>query len=314
MINVERYIPERKQEWDLFIENSKNGTFLFKRDFMDYHNDRFKDFSLMIYRKGKLISCFPASVVNNKVYSHQGLTYGGFVFNKKIRLAIAEEVLNSAIELYKTCNISSLFIKLIPSIYHNIPSNEIDYWLWHKNAIIYRKDTTAAVNLSCSLKFSDRKKRYIKKAKLNNLLVVESDDLSMFWNDILIPNLNYRYKISPVHSLSEIELLKSLFKQNINQYNVYNNDGEILAGTTLFIKGETVHAQYISANSEGTKLGALDFLFGFLIEKFKDEGFKYFDFGISNEENGNILNYSLLEYKEGFGTEIFPHDFYKLEL
>lgn len=51
MYNVELYTPERKKEWNIFIENAKNSTFLFDRNYMDYHADRFQDSSLMIYRK-----------------------------------------------------------------------------------------------------------------------------------------------------------------------------------------------------------------------------------------------------------------------
>ena len=36
--------------WDTFVQESKNGTFLFVRDYMDYHRDRFQDCSLLVYR------------------------------------------------------------------------------------------------------------------------------------------------------------------------------------------------------------------------------------------------------------------------
>ena len=35
------YSINRKEVWDQFIAQSKNGTFLFQRNFMDYHADRF---------------------------------------------------------------------------------------------------------------------------------------------------------------------------------------------------------------------------------------------------------------------------------
>ena len=76
-ITTENYKAEKKQVWDEFIDNSKNGTFMLKRDYMDYHADRFKDFSLMFYEDDKLIAVMPASLHGNEVRSHGGLTYGG---------------------------------------------------------------------------------------------------------------------------------------------------------------------------------------------------------------------------------------------
>lgn len=56
MFEIERYTADQKAIWNQFVLNSKNGTFLFDRNYMDYHSDRFEDYSLMIYRKGKLYS------------------------------------------------------------------------------------------------------------------------------------------------------------------------------------------------------------------------------------------------------------------
>lgn len=45
MITVETHGPERKSEWNAFIARSKNGMFLFDRNYMEYHQDRFDDCS-----------------------------------------------------------------------------------------------------------------------------------------------------------------------------------------------------------------------------------------------------------------------------
>ena len=44
---IKRYSDRCKDEWDDFVRDSRNGTFLFMRGYMDYHADRFADFSLM---------------------------------------------------------------------------------------------------------------------------------------------------------------------------------------------------------------------------------------------------------------------------
>ena len=313
MVVVVKYTSDKKEEWDSFIKQSKNGTFLFNRGFMEYHRDRFTDSSLMIYRKGELISCFPANVVKDEVHSHQGLTYGGFVFNKKMRMSIAEQILESVMVFYKSKGVKRIFIKQIPPIYHKLPANEMDYWLWLKGAEVYRKDTTFTVSLSQDLNFSKRKIRYNRKAETNNLIIKQVDDLSGFWNKVLITNLKEKYETQPVHSLNEISLLRNDFPNNIKQFNVYSGDS-VVAGTTVFLTETTAHAQYISTNEEGAKYGALDFLFINLMKKYREKGYEYFDFGISNENAGKNLNYSLAEYKEGFGANVFVQEFYKLDL
>ena len=62
MIEVNIYQKKLKTHWDKFIDNASNSTFLFKRDFIEYHNDRFKDFSLLFYKNEKLIAVLPANI------------------------------------------------------------------------------------------------------------------------------------------------------------------------------------------------------------------------------------------------------------
>ena len=45
MLKVIKYTRPLKEEWDAFVDVSKNGTFMLIRDYMDYHADRFIDHS-----------------------------------------------------------------------------------------------------------------------------------------------------------------------------------------------------------------------------------------------------------------------------
>ena len=76
MIYIKKYKNEQKNIWNGFINNSKNGIFMFNRDFMDYHSDRFIDNSLMFYDDNdNLIALLPGNIKDNILYSHQGLTF-----------------------------------------------------------------------------------------------------------------------------------------------------------------------------------------------------------------------------------------------
>ena len=86
-----------------------------------------------------------------------------------------------------------------------------------------------------------------------------------------------------------------------------------LAGTVIYDTGEVAHAQYICASPEGKQTGALDLLFARLIET-TYSGHRYFDFGISTEQNGTYLNTGLLSQKEGFGARGTLYEIYRVDL
>ena len=85
MISIIRYSDDRVEEWNQFNKQSKNYMFMFDRKYMDYHRDRFKDHSLMFYNDDKLISILPMSEHEGMLISHGGLTYGGFITDKKMK-------------------------------------------------------------------------------------------------------------------------------------------------------------------------------------------------------------------------------------
>lgn len=102
MFDIVRYTPEHKTEWNRFVAQSKNGTFLFDRNYMDYHSDRFLDFSLMFYLEGRLYALMPANKKGDVFQSHAGLTYGGLVMDAKTTAALAGDAI-SGIERLSAC-------------------------------------------------------------------------------------------------------------------------------------------------------------------------------------------------------------------
>jgi hypothetical protein len=119
---VRRYQESDCENWNAFIGQAKNATFLFYRDFMEYHKDRFQDYSLIVLDGEKWAAVLPANVVANEVFSHQGLTYGGLVYNEKIKLASVIAIFKSILLFLNDNKIEKLQVKLIPSIYHKKPA------------------------------------------------------------------------------------------------------------------------------------------------------------------------------------------------
>lgn len=312
-INIVRYNETKKEEWNSFLKVAKNKTFLFERDFMDYHSDRFEDYSLMMYdEKQNLIAVLPANIKDNELYTHQGLTYGGLVTNVKSKLSTYVNCFYSICFFLHNKGIEFIYFKQIPSIYNKFNTDEIDYVSFLLKAQLYRRDVGISVSLeNKTTTYSGNYRREAKKAKQQGVIVKKENVFKDFWEELLTPNLLTRFNKKPVHNLEEIVRLQSLFPNNIVQYNAYLNN-KIIAGTTLFIDEDFVHCQYISSNESGRKSGGLNFLFIYLIDEiYKNK--KVFDFGIVNEQNGRFINKGMLFWKENMGGRAIKHDFYKIE-
>lgn len=308
---VKKYHQSDYKIWNHFISQAKNATFLFHRDFMEYHKTRFEDFSLLVFEDQKLISVLPANKNREIVYSHQGLTYGGLVYKEQTKLAAIIEIFQAILFFLKENNIQKLHFKALPTIYALKPAEEILYALFLAEAKLVRRDSLSVIDLSKQNTTSKIRKRGFQKGVSNQLIIKEEDHFESFWTEVLIPNLNEKHKANPVHSVEEMNYLKTHFPDNIHQFNVYSED-QIVAGTTVFETETVAHCQYISKNENQENLGSLDYLYHYLIqERFAKK--KFFDFGISNENQGRNLNEGLSYWKESFGAGTIVHDFYELE-
>ena len=310
-ITIRTYNETDFEAWNKLVSESKNGTFLFDRNFMDYHKHKFQDFSLMIYNeKNKLIAIMPAHRIGDEVYSHLGLTYGGIIIKKDLRLTVFFEVFSEILKFLFKEGIYFLHWKEVPYFYHSYPSDEWKYLAFVTEAELYRRDMCSVINLKEQFVFSKTVVRYAKNVGKQGFIYRKSEEWDVFWKEILVPELDFYHHVLPAHNLEEIFYLSSKFRDNIHLYTVYSGN-EMVGGTVLFIDKNVVHCQYISVKSKFREKKVLDFLFYKLIkEDFKD--YDYFDFGISNEENGRKTNMGLLYWKEGFGARGVSQDFYKI--
>ncbi len=277
---------------------------------MEYHEDRFTDHSLMVLKDDTLVGLLAANVIGNTAYAHQGLTYGGLICNRTLKLNDFIETFRAILIALQTEGIETLNLKAMPSIYCAGPNSEIDYVMFLLEAQLTRRDALSVIDLREDIKFSSSRVEGCKRAMKHGLKVEEEDDLNSFWNAILVPNLKNKYNTNPVHSLEEISLLKERFSRNIRQFNVYHKN-ELVAGTTIFETKNVAHAQYISGNAENSKLGSLDMLYSHLIKEVYNNK-KFLDFGISNMNEGKNVNSGLQFWKEGFGARTITQDFYSI--
>lgn len=311
--SVRPYQESDYELWNTFVSAAKNATFLFHRDFMEYHKERFDDFSLLVFDKVKLVAVLPANRVDNKVYSHQGLTYGGLVYASKLKIEKIETILDLLFDFFKSKRIEHFYLHPIPSFYLGQGNAAIDFFLMKKGAQLYRKEMNMVAYLPQDIPISKSKLKHFRRTEVLGLRVVEETNFQPFWEKILEPRLVEKYDAKPVHSLAEIQLLHERFPKNIKQFSAYLED-KIVAGITIFEFENGVKSQYGATSKKGEKYRALDFLFISLLDIFQKRGKLFFDMGIVNDSGEKGFHSGLLQQKEELGCTVWSQDFYKITL
>lgn len=312
MFEIIRYSVERADEWNRFVARSKNGTFLFYRRYMDYHSDRFEDFSLMFYYEGRLYALMPANRKDDVFQSHMGLTYGGLVMDAKTTAALTVTLFTELNDYLRSQGFHRVLYKCIPWIYHKMAAEEDLYAIARTcDARLQERDLGTVIIQRSAIRWERVRRRALKRAISAGITVGKSTDFAGFWQ-VLNDNLKRKYDSKPVHTLDEIALLASRFPDNIVLY-VARLGEEILAGMVLYVSSQVARAQYSSATPLGKQLGAIDILYDRIIHQ-DYASYPYFEFGTSAMADSNAINESLIFQKEGFGGRGICFDRYEWEL
>ena len=315
MITLIPYSPQWADEWNALVAESRNGTFLLDRRFMDYHSDRFCDASLLFAdNRQHIIAVLPANYepASATVWSHQGLTYGGLITSRRMLTSQILEAMTLACQHFAAMGATRLAYRPTPYIYYNAPAQEDLYFLFSHGATLAARMLSQTIYLPDAIPLNTLRRRCMRKSVTAGNQVEEAHDVTLFWH-LLNRNLQERHGVRPVHSIDELHLLMSRWPDRIRLFVVKNSGGETIAGTVVFDCGRVVHTQYIAANDKGKRTGALDQLFDQLIcRTFADR--QYFDFGVSTEKGGAVLNEGLTLQKESFGGRGVCYDTWQLNL
>ena len=199
-----------KGQWDEIVRNSRNGTFLHERGYMDYHSDRFTDCSLVALRDGKMCGLLPANIDGDTLWSHRGLTYGGWIVPlKHFDTTVMVEVMDAAIAWMQGNGLKRLVYKAVPHIYHRYPCEEDLYALFRHGSSLIETNISTTIDLTCPLPLDRGNKSGSNAARKAGIKTGQSDDWEGYW-DLLSSLLGERYGTRPVHTLEEIKLLVGL--------------------------------------------------------------------------------------------------------
>lgn len=312
--SIRRYELEDKELWDRLVAESRQGTLLHMRGYMDYHSDRFQDCSLLALRNGKPTAILPANIDSEGfLRSHQGLTYGGWI------TPLSHFDGTDMLELFKTWTVwcrengvREIIYKAVPHIYHRIPAEEDHYALFRFGALIETVNLSTVIDMREIPAFNTLQKRHLKKASALNPWIRETDNATEFMS-LLKECLKERHDASPVHSEAELQLLKDRFPQGVRLFLAGTGTGtDPEAAVCIYDTNSVAHCQYIATSEAGRKNGVLTYLFHHFIHNVFT-GHRYFDFGTSNEDAGLILNSGLLHQKTGLGGRGVAYQIFRLK-
>lgn len=314
MIKIQKYNVNNKTVWDEFNHHSKNSLFMFDRDYMDYHKDRFVDHSLMFFEDEQLIALLPMNEKNHTLVSHGGLTYGGFISDSKMKQHIMDDCFTALLEYAQEKGFTKIRYKTIPHIYHEQAAEEDRYALFINGAKLISVDASTYLNLKNPLKMPKGRKAQISRARREDVQIKELETLQEYQDFIELENevLSTRHHTTAVHTGDELKLLHDNFPDNIHLFGALK-DEKLIAGTVIYEYNHVVHTQYMAANDEARRIGALDLAIYSVIEKYRDRK-NWLDFGISTEHDRVYLNEGLIAQKEGFGGRTGVYETWEMVL
>lgn len=307
MFTLRPYAQADAGAWDAVVERSRNGNLMHRRGYMDYHADRFVDGSLMVEHHGEAVAVFPASIHDDTVTSHAGLSYAGLIATHALRAESMLAVFEQIGSHYRALGAERLVYKATPHVFHAYPAEEDLYALHRLGAQLKRRDLSSVISLQEAFRFTPGRRHAIDKAKRAGLRVRSGANPEAF--HALLCDVLRKHDAVPTHRLAELRLLQARFPQHIVLHEARIGD-VLLAGTLVYDFGRVVHTQYMAVSEEGRRLDALSFLLAELIENTYATRL-HFSFGISTEQEGRVLNGGLIAQKEYFGARAVVHDVYE---
>jgi len=321
MFTLHQYINQNKSPWDQFVSSGNNGTLFHLRKFLNYHpKDRFQDHSILVEKKQKLFSVFPAAelIVDGKriLVSHPGSTVGSFVVPENLSISDAMAMSEALVSYVKENNFSGIRITLPPTLYQRRLSNYMDFAFFKQGFTYSKRDVTSILFLEDSLDknlaiFKTSHLRAVRNAQKKGVNVRQSNDFDSFYH-ILEQNLKIRHGVSPTHTLAELKNIHALFPDRVNLFAAFVKDVMVAGVVNFVVNNHVVLAFYISHDEGYKEFRAVNILFYSIFDWAIQQGFRIYDFGTFtvNEEP----NMGLGRFKENFGASGIFRDTIELKL
>jgi hypothetical protein len=308
--SVERYTAGRKPEWDTFVNAAKNATFLFSRDYMDYHSDRFADHSLMIFNDHALVAVLPANLnADGTLISHEGLTYGGLLVSRAATLGDVLACFHAVLRDLSQRGDFQTALQADSGLLQHAPRRRRGVCLVPAG----RPALSPGLHDGGFAGGPASPPEGITRADQ------ESDQFGSPYRPGNIVSAILGTGVGaatggPVRSQTRAYPRGNHPARVTLSRKISNNSRPIaamkLSRAPPFTKRRRWRTRSTRGHGKRTKSGRAGLSVRSLIEQYKDK--RFFDFGTSNEKEGRALNHGLLDWKEGFGARCYTHDFYEI--
>lgn len=317
MMRARFFATDDADRWEALCARAHGATFLHSRRFLSYHGERLADRSLVFeddaanWLGAMPLALDPADATH--WVSHPGITYGGVLHDGALRGGAMVHALQAACTRLRERGARRFTFKAVPTIYHQAPAQDELYALARLGAQRVRCDLSSCIDLAQRLPVSERRRRGLRRAQRNGLDVAHGTEwLDALW-PVLKTNLAQAHGVRPAHTLAEARLLAERFPRAI-QCRVALHEKRVVAGLVLFVTARVTHSQYIASSEAGRALGALDLLFEHTIAEAQAMQQRFFNFGVSSEGGGRVLNEGLFRFKSEFGAGSVVHEHYEVPL
>ena len=232
MFDIRRYTAADHNVWNRYVDKARNATFLFYREYMDYHSERFADYSILFFKERRLFAIMPAHADGEAFCSHLGLTYGGLLMDYDVTTADVCRLFAELNDFLRTNGFKKAIYRPVPWVYHRLPSEEDLYAMfWQCNARLQRRLAGTAIFMDKNLRW---RKDHIRRLRLalNSGIRVEADgSLSDFW-PLLEENLRQRFGAKPEDCL--------VFEDSFNGLKSGRASGAIVVGLSTSNSEEAI--------------------------------------------------------------------------
>lgn len=297
---------------DFIMKESTTGEFINSFRYLSYHpQDRFQDDSIVVVDvgSGEVRGVMVAACDDEGgIVSYPGTTFAGPVVDRTAKAEAIQAVLGQMLDYYES-RYREVKIKRIPDYYTGQPFHLIDYVLLQRGYSYGMAALSNIINIGeieseedvLALFYAKRRNQVRKVMKEKRFVLVSQEEIR---EDVWInmnDNLHAKFGVRSTHTLEEIRNLKGRCPDHIKVYYVDTVEGEYGAFAIIFLFKNVFHTQYLDVNYKYAGQYPNLLLITELIKVARGMGYRYFSFGASTEDSGNILNYGLYNYKAEYG-------------
>ncbi|HEY7165097.1 MAG TPA: GNAT family N-acetyltransferase [Candidatus Binatia bacterium] len=253
-VRIERFRRSAHRElWDSFIARSANGNLFQTRRFLEYHPaGRFEDHSLLFWRGNELLGVAAGEIAGTEWSSHRFTSHAGIAVAPDLSGDEALTLVDALLSYAARHRWKKIFMRYLPDA---IAENGFAPILWALSVFGFVEDSRELTwclipRFGCEgdllASYHPSARRGIKRAQGEGLCVRASDDFGSFWK-LLDGNLQQKFRVSPTHSLAEIESLQARCSGEVRLHAVHTAQGRMVAGTVIFDVSRTAsHCFYFA--------------------------------------------------------------------